>query len=335
MVDNHRALGRGGLRVGPLGFGAAVIGNLYTAVDPDTANGTVHAALDRGVRYFDTAPHYGLGLSEERLGAGIAGFDRSQVLISTKVGRLLIDDPSGADRRDVELFDVPASKRRVYDYSRDGVLRSLESSLDRLGTDHVDILFVHDPDNHYREALEGAFPALEELRSQGVIRSYGAGMNSPGMLADFVRNTDLDVVMLAGRYTLLDQGALAELLPLCARRGVSMVAAGVFNSGLLAVDRPAAGATYDYAPADEEILARANRIADVCQRHGVSLPQAAVQFPLNHPAVATVVLGARTAEEVNRNATLFDEPVPLECWQELVAEGLLADDVPMPTGARA
>lgn len=335
MVDNQRALGRGGLRVGPLGFGAAVIGNLYTAVDPDTANGTVHAALDCGIRYFDTAPHYGLGLSEERLGAGIAGFDRSQVLISTKVGRLLIDDPSGADRRDVELFDVPASKRRVYDYSRDGVLRSLESSLDRLGTDHVDILFVHDPDDHYREALEGAFPALEELRSQGVIRSYGAGMNSPGMLADFVRNTDLDVVMLAGRYTLLDQGALGELLPLCARRGVSMVAAGVFNSGLLAVDRPAAGATYDYAPAAEEILARANRIADVCQRYGVSLPQAAVQFPLNHPAVATVVLGARTAEEVNRNATLFDEPVPVECWQELVAEGLLADDVPMPTGATA
>lgn len=335
MVDNQRPLGRGGLRVGPLGFGAAVIGNLYTAVDPDTAAGTVHAALDSGVRYFDTAPHYGLGLSEERLGAGIAGFDRSRLLISTKVGRLLVDNPDGANERDPELFDVPARKRRVYDYSRDGVLRSLESSLDRLGTDHVDILFVHDPDNHYREALEGAFPALEELRSQGVIRSYGAGMNSPGMLADFVRNTDLDVVMLAGRYTLLDQGALSELLPLCARRGVSMVAAGVFNSGMLALDRPSAGATYDYAPAGEEILARANRIADVCERHGVSLPRAAAQFPLNHPAVATVVLGARTAAEVTRNATLFDQPVPLECWQELVAEGLLTDDVPMPSGATA
>ena len=335
MADNFRTLGRGGLRVGPLGFGAAVIGNLYTAVDSGTASATVHAALDSGVRYFDTAPHYGLGLSEERLGAGIAGFDSSELIISTKVGRLLVDNPEGVNQRDPELFDVSASKRRVYDYSRDGVLRSLESSLARLGTDHVDILFVHDPDNHYAEALDGAFPALEELRSQGVIRSYGAGMNSPGMLADFVRNTDLDVVMLAGRYTLLDQGALTELLPLCAGRGVSMVAAGVFNSGLLARDRPAEDATYDYAPAQQDVIARANRIADVCERHGVTLPQAAAQFPLNHPAVASVVLGARTAAEVTRNATLFDTPVPLECWQELVAEGLLADDVPMPTGATA
>jgi D-threo-aldose 1-dehydrogenase len=239
------------------------------------------------------------------------------------------------NQRDTELFDVAASKRRVYDYSRDGVLRSVESSLARLGTDHVDILYVHDPDEHYEQALDGAFPALEELRRQGVIRSYGAGMNSPGMLTDFIRNTDLDVVMLAGRYTLLDQGALAELLPLCEQRGVSLVAAGVFNSGLLALDRPSVGATYDYAPAAEEILARANRIADVCERHGATLPQAAAQFPLNHPAVATVVLGARTAAEVTRNATLFDEPVPVECWQELAAEGLLADDVPMPTGATA
>lgn len=335
MVDNTRTLGRGGLRVGPFGFGAAVIGNLYTAVEPETADATVRAALDCGVRYFDTAPHYGLGLSEERLGAGIAGFDRSDLIISTKVGRLLLDNPEGADQRDTELFDVPARKRRVYDYSREGVLRSLESSLERLGTDHVDILFVHDPDNHYQEALDGAFPALEELRGQGVIRSYGAGMNSPRMLADFVRNTDLDVVMLAGRYTLLDQGAQAELLPLCAERGVSMVAAGVFNSGLLARERPAPDATYDYTPARQEVIARANQIADVCERHGVTLPQAAAQFPLNHPAVATVVLGARTASEVTRNATLFDRPVPLECWQELVAEGLLADNVPMPTGATA
>ncbi len=335
MVHTTRALGRGGLRVGPLGFGAAVIGNLYTALDTDSAMATVHTALAHGIRYFDTAPHYGLGLSEERLGAGIADVDRAQLLISTKVGRLLVDNPDGVNQRDTELFDVPASKRRVYDYSRDGVLRSLESSLERLGTDHVDILFVHDPDDHYEEALRGAFPALEELRGQGVIRSYGAGMNSPDMLADFVRDTDLDVVMLAGRYTLLDQGALAELLPLCEQRGVSVVAAGVFNSGMLAVDRPAAGATYDYAPAAEEILARANRIADVCERHGATLPQAAAQFPLNHPAVATVVLGARTAAEVTRNATLFDTPVPLECWQELVAEGLLADNVPMPTGATA
>jgi len=318
-----------------MGFGAAVIGNLYTAVDPDTAAGAVHAALRCGVRYFDTAPHYGLGLSEQRLGAGLAGFDRADLVISTKVGRLLVDDPAGANERDQELFDVPASKRRVRDYSRDGVLRSLEASLDRLGADRIDVVYVHDPDEHYAEALNGAFPALDELRSQGVIGGYGAGMNSPAMLADFVRETDLDVVMLAGRYTLLDQAALVELLPRCVERGVSLVAAGVFNSGLLALDRPAAGATYDYAPAPEETLLRANRIADVCERHGVSLPQAAAQFPLNHPAVATVCLGARTAAEVERNAGLFARPVPVDCWQELVAEGLLAADVPMPTGVGA
>jgi D-threo-aldose 1-dehydrogenase len=223
----------------------------------------------------------------------------------------------------------------VRDYSRDGVLRSLEASLDRLGADRIDVVYVHDPDEHYAEALNGAFPALDELRSQGVIGGYGAGMNSPAMLADFVRETDLDVVMLAGRYTLLDQAALVELLPRCVERGVSLVAAGVFNSGLLALDRPAAGATYDYAPAPEETLLRANRIADVCERHGVSLPQAAAQFPLNHPAVATVCLGARTAAEVERNAGLFARPVPVDCWQELVAEGLLAADVPMPTGVGA
>ncbi|HEX3778855.1 MAG TPA: aldo/keto reductase [Pseudonocardiaceae bacterium] len=318
-----------------MGFGAAVIGNLYTAVDPDVAAKAVHAALRSGVRYFDTAPHYGLGLSEQRLGAGLAGFDRAGLLISTKVGRLLVDDPAGANERDAELFDVPADKRRVLDYSRDGVLRSLEASLDRLGADRIDVVYVHDPDEHYEEALRGAFPALTELRDQGVIGGFGAGMNSPAMLADFVRETELDVVMLAGRYTLLDQAALTELLPLCTERGVSMVAAGVFNSGLLALDRPGSAATYDYAPAPEQIVQRANRIADVCLRHGVSLPQAAVQFPRNHPAVATVCLGARTAQEVERNAALFDRPVPLECWQELVAEGLLAAEVPMPTGANA
>jgi D-threo-aldose 1-dehydrogenase len=328
---NDKPLGRSGLRVGPFAFGAAGIGNLYRAVPDDEADGAVTTALAAGVRYFDTAPHYGLGLSERRLGAALAGTPRGELVLSTKVGRLLVDDPTGADRRDDEGFDVPATIRRVRDYSRDGVLRSLEASMTRLGTDRIDVVFVHDPDDHYAEALDGALPALAELRDQGVIGGFGAGMNQWQMLAKFVRHSDPDVIMLAGRYTLLDQSGLDELLPECVRRGVSVVAAGVFNSGILARSRPAPGAHYNYVAADAELVERANRIADVCERHGCTLPQAAVRFPLAHPAVATVCLGARSAEQVARNAALFDQPVPDELWRELADAGLLRVDAPVPS----
>jgi D-threo-aldose 1-dehydrogenase len=328
---SDKPLGRSGLRVGPFAFGAAGIGNLYRAVPDDAAAGAVAAALAAGVRYFDTAPHYGLGLSERRLGAALAGMPRDELVLSTKVGRLLVNDPSGADRRDDEGFDVPASIRRVRDYSRDGVLRSLEASMTRLGTDRIDVVFVHDPDDHYEAALHGALPALAELRGQGVIGGFGAGMNQWQMLAKFVEHSDPDVIMLAGRYTLLDQSGLDELLPACVRRGVSVVAAGVFNSGILARSRPPADAKYNYVPADAELVERANRIADVCERHGCTLPQAAVQFPLAHPAVATVCLGARSPEQVERNAALFDQPVPDELWRELADAGLLRVDAPVPS----
>src|SRR4051794_12215774 len=324
----ERPLGRGGLAVGPLSFGTAPIGNLGRRVDEDEWRGALAAAWDAGVRYFDTAPHYGLGLAEQRLAEGLAG--RDGFVVSTKVGRVLAPLASAPGAMDSEGFAVSATHIRVRDYSRDGVLASLESSLERLGLDRVDLLLVHDPDEYYREALEGAFPALEELRSQGVIASYGAGMNQSEMLADFVRETDLDVVMLAGRYTLLEQGALDDLLPECERRNVSVIAAGVFNSGLLARERPRAGVTYNYEPAPPEILARTNRLADVLERHGSTLPVAAAQFPLAHPAVATVCLGARSADQVARNAALFDTPVPDAAWQELVAEGLLRPDAPVP-----
>lgn len=319
-----RPLGRGGLTVGPLAFGSAPIGNLGRVVTGDEWPGALDAAYATGVRYFDTAPHYGLGLAEERLATRL----RDDCIVSTKVGRLLV--PGSGDGMDDEGYAVPATRVRVRDYSRDGILRSLESSLQRLGRDRVDILFVHDPDDFRREALEGAFPALEELRSQGVITSYGAGMNQSELLATFVRETDLDVLMLAGRYTLLEQGALDALLPECERRGVSVVAAGVFNSGLLARARPRASVTYNYAPAPPEILARVHRIADVLERHGTTLPVAAAQFALAHPAVATVCLGARDRAQVERNAALFDTPVPAEAWRELVAEGLLREDAPVP-----
>jgi D-threo-aldose 1-dehydrogenase len=322
-------LGRGGLRVGPIGFGGAPLGNLDREVSEDDAQGALAAAWDSGLRYFDTAPHYGLGLSERRFGAALAGRPRDEFVVSTKIGRVLVPNQARQPGVDPEGFAVAATSVRVRDYTRDGVLRSLESSLERLQLERIDVVFVHDPDDFYRAALDGAFPALEELRSQGIIRSYGAGMNQSEMLADFVRNTDLDVVLLAGRYTLFEQGALDELLPLCGQRDVSVVAGGVFNSGLLATSRPGPEATYNYAPAPPEVLARVSRIADVCERHSVALPAAAVQFVLSHPLIATACLGARSAAEVRRNVTLLDAPVPEALWTELKGQGLLREDAPV------
>jgi D-threo-aldose 1-dehydrogenase len=315
--------------LGVAGLGGAPLGNLGRVVPDEDALGAITTAWDVGVRFFDTAPHYGLGLSERRFGLGLSGKPRDEFVISTKVGRLLV--PGGdASKMDDEGFVVPANVRRVLDYSRDGVLRSLESSLQRLQLDRIDIALVHDPDDHYREALDGALPALHDLRAQGVIRAFGAGMNQSKMLADFIRNTDLDVVLLAGRYTLYEQGALDDLLPLCVERGVSVIAGGVFNSGLLATDPPPQTPTYNYAPAPPDVLQRVSRIAAVCQRHGVSLPAAAVQFVVAHPAVANACLGARTAAEVRRNATLFSVKIPSALWRDLKDEHLLREDAPVP-----
>jgi D-threo-aldose 1-dehydrogenase len=314
------------VNLGPHAFGSAPIGNLGRVVEEEEWRGAVPAAWECGVRYFDTAPHYGLGLAERRLGETLP----ESAIVSTKVGRLLEPRPNPDGAQDDEGFAVPADLARVRDYSRDGVLRSLESSLERLGRDRVDIVFVHDPDDYEREALEGAFPALEELRADGVIASYGAGMNQSAMLARFAEGTALDVVMLAGRYTLLDQSALDDLLPIAVERDVSVVAAGVFNSGILARDRPRPDATYNYRRASRKIYERAVRIADVCERHGTSLPAAAVQFTLAHPAVATVCLGARSTEQVRRNAALFEAPVPTALWEELQDLRLLRPDAPTP-----
>lgn len=326
----QRPLGRNGLTVGPIAFGAASIGNLYSAVDDETALDAVAAAWDTGVRYFDTAPHYGLGLSERRLGEALRAHPRDEYIVSTKVGRLLEPIALTPGDRDLENgFDVPRDRVRALDYSRDGVLRSIESSLQRLGLDRIDVVLVHDPDDHYREAVEGAFPALEELRSQGLIRSYGAGMNQSRMLADFVRATDLDVVMLAGCFTLLEQGALDDLLPVALDRGVSVIAAGVFNSGILAKETPSPDAHYDYAPVSPQLFARVSRLAAICAEHGVTLPQAAMRFPVLYPAVATICLGARSRAHIERNAQQFATPIPKSLWGALEAEGLLR------TGCRA
>jgi D-threo-aldose 1-dehydrogenase len=304
-----------------LGLGCAQLGNLYRAMTDETATAIVDAAWRTGVRYFDTAPHYGLGLSERRLGAALRDRPRDEYVLSTKVGRLIEENPAYAGERDTEGFDVPATLVRRRDYSRDGVLRSLEASMARLGVDRIDIAFVHDAEDHVDEALAGAIPALVELREQGVLRGVGLGMNFADVLAEFVRRSDVDTVMIAGRYTLLEQPALEDLLPLCEERGVRVVAAGVFNSGILATPTP--GATYDYKAAPAELVARAQRIADVCARHGVDLPTAAIAMPARHPAVEAVVLGASSVRQVEANAARAATEVPEELWTALAGEGLL------------
>ncbi|MCZ7438248.1 aldo/keto reductase [Micromonospora sp. WMMC241] len=315
-------LGRSTVRVTSVGFGAAGIGNLYRAVADDEARGAVDAAWNDGIRYFDTAPHYGLGLSERRLGAALAGRPRAEFTVSTKVGRILVPSPDTADRRDdAGGFDVPADHVRRWDFSVDGVRRSLESSLTRLGLDRVDVVLIHDPDEHWRQAVDQAYPALHELRAQGVVGAIGVGMNQWQMLERFVVDTDVDTVMLAGRYTLLDQSAGRTLLPRCRDRGVGVLAAGVFNSGVLATDPP--GRTYDYGPIPQPLHDRARRIAEVCRAHGVTLPQAAMAFVARHPAVATVVLGAKSPAQVRRNTACAAAPVPDSLWTDLATQGLV------------
>ncbi|MCS7478839.1 aldo/keto reductase [Umezawaea endophytica] len=312
-----------------LGFGAAPIGNLYGEVSDEEAHAAVDAAWDSGVRYFDTAPHYGLGLSERRLGSALGGRPRSGYVLSTKVGRVLEPFDGGGDDL-ANGFAVPASSRRVWDFSADGVRRSLESSLERLGTDHVDVVYLHDPDEHWEVAARQGIPALVDLREQGVVGAIGVGMNQWEMPARFVRETDVDVVMLAGRYTLLEQAALPEFLPLCLERGVSVVAAGVFNSGLLSRPEVPDDAKYDYADAPAEVVDRARRIAAVCGEHGVALPRVAIQFALGHPAVVSVVIGSRTGEQMRSNAADFADPVPAALWSSLRDRGLLDAEVPVP-----
>ena len=314
-----RVHARTGVRLTELCLGGAPLGNLYAAVSDEDARATVDAAWAGGVRAFDTAPHYGLGLSERRLGAALAGRPREEYVVSTKVGRLLVEDPSGNDRRDDEGFDVPATHRRVWDFSRDGVRRSLEASLIRLGLDRVDVVYLHDPDRHWRQAVEEGYPALADLRNQGVVRAVGVGMNQTAMPARFIRETDLDLVMVAGRYSLLDRSAADELLPLALQRGVGVVVAAPYNSGLLATAAPREDATYDYRPVPPQLAARARHLAETTRAAGVPLPVAAIRFPLRHPAVVSVAVGCRTGQEAREAVDRVTSPVPEPLWAELDA----------------
>ncbi len=324
-----RRLPRGGLELSELSLGCAQLGNLYREVSDEEGRDTFNAAWSLGIRYYDTAPHYGIGLSERRLGALLAAHPRSDYVLSTKFGRLLVP-VERVEGLDDDGFAVPATHKRVWDFSRDGIRRSLTESLERLGLDRIDIAYLHDPENHMAEVFETAYPALEELRGEGVLQAIGAGMNFSAPLADLVRNTDVDLLMLAGRYTLLEQDALDELLPLCAERGVGIVAAGVFNSGLLARAEVPADAKYNYDDAPAELIERARAIAALCERHGTTLPAAAVRFPLGHPAVISVCVGARSAAQIERNTALYHERVPPALWQDLKQQGLLRADAPTP-----
>lgn len=312
----QRQLGRSPVSVTEFSFGGAAIGNLFTEVGEQDARAAVDAAWAGGIRTFDTAPHYGLGLSERRLGDALRHRPRHEYVISTKVGRLLepAAEPFG---RDPEGFAVPAAARRVFDFSADGVRRSLAESLGRLGLEQVDIALIHDPDDHGDQALREAYPAIEQLRAEGCVRAIGVGMNQAEMLTRFVNDTDIDLVLIAGRYTLLDQSAARTLLPKAVDRGIAVIVGGVFNSGVLAA--PRAGATYDYQRAPGTLLGRAREIEAVCAQFGVPLRAAAARFPLRHPAVASVLIGARSASEISDAVDLRRLEIPDALWEALAA----------------
>ncbi len=321
-----------------LGFGTAPLGNLYQSWSEDEATATFDAAWKAGLRYYDTAPLYGLGLSETRLNHFLRGKKRSDYVVSTKIGRLLeVCKPS--ERTGIgKFFDTP-SRREVFDYSYDGVMRSLDASLERIGIDSIDIVFAHDIDvfTHGSEAardarletfMAGGYKALVELRGQGVIRAFGGGVNEWQVCETMMQRGDFDLFLLAGRYTLLEQEALESFLPKCEERGIGIVLGGPYNSGILATG-PKPGAYYDYEPASKTILERVARIEAVCRRHKVKLAEAALRFPLLHPSVVSVIPGAARPREVAMNVKTMSATIPKALWKELKAEGLLHKDAPV------
>jgi D-threo-aldose 1-dehydrogenase len=327
-------LGTTQFKVPRIGIGTAPLGNMLAPVADDVADAALDEAVEQGLRYFDTAPLYGHGLAEQRVGRAVAKTRRSDVIISTKVGRVLRSD---APRDESQYYKgEPFYKNTppvgpVWDFSYDGVMRSVEESLERLAVDRIDILLLHDPDNHYEEAATSAYKALDTLRSEKTVKAIGAGMNQSPMLARLVERCDLDVVLCAGRYTLLEQDALDDLMPACERATTSVVIGGVFNSGVLIA--PKAGSLYNYVPAPDEVIQRAQRIKAVCDRFEVPLPAAALQFPLAHPRVSTVLIGFRSITELEDDLRWLHTPIPAEVWDELRGERLIHKDAPVPTWA--
>ena len=331
-------LGRTSLEVTRLAFGGGSIGGLFQPVAAGDAANMVEHAWSIGVRYFDVAPLYGYGSAERAMGAVLAGRPRDEYVLSTKVGRLVreagqvqpddeVDLQAVGDRHDA-FYPGTDGRKVVFDYSADGVRRSVEASLARLGLDRIDILYIHDPDRHWQEALNEAYPALERLRADGAVTAIGAGMNQSAMLARFARETDMDVFLVANRYTLLDQDALTELLPECLSRGIAVEIGGVMNSGVLVDPRP--GSHFDYGPAPAAVIERARSIAAICDRHGISRRAAAIQFPLAHPAVTGLIAGVRTPAHLDDYPASMLLAIPTELWDELRAEGLIAAAAPTP-----
>lgn len=327
---------RSGIDFTPTGFGGAPIGNFNGPFTDAEARSTVANSWDLGVRYFDTAPGYGNGLSEYRLGNALRDYDRSDYVLSTKVGRV-VTPRFNAPGNDGQYVDLPPFVSE-FDYSYDGVMRSVERSMQRMMCDRFDILFIHDVDRYthgaeqsdlFKQAIEGAYPALESLRDQGVVKAIGFGVNETDVVVDAVRSTDADLYLLAGRYTLLEQDPLDELLPLCEERGIGIVLGGVYNSGILATG-PTPAARFNYALAPESVKDRAGKLEDICRNHDVPLAAVALQFAYAHPAVMSICIGARNVEQQKRNDDLFTRAVPQQVWTDLREARLIRDDAPTP-----
>ena len=341
QAGDREKIGLQGLEVTRLGLGGTTFGNMYSALDEQEGLDVIDASYMAGVRYFDTAPLYGYGMSETKMGPGLARYSRDEIAISSKVGYVLKERQEGDDY--VDLFVDAPKLTSYFDYSRDAVLHSIEGSLKRLKTDRLDIVLIHDPDDgksiepgwvpgdrvNFDQVMAEAYPALAELREQGVVKAIGLGMNQWQMLADFARAGNFDAFLLAGRYTLLEQESLRELLPLCAERDVRIIIGGPYNSGILATGA-IEGATYNYAAAPEPLLERVRGIEAVCARHDVPLQAAALQFPFGHSAVATVIPGARTVAEVEGNVGFLQHAISADFWAELKQEGLIDAASPTP-----
>jgi D-threo-aldose 1-dehydrogenase len=332
-----RKFGRVDLEVTDMGFGAAPIGNFLRPITEEVSDAMVQRAWDHGMRYFDTAPYYGHGLSEVRLGHSLRWKPRDEFVVSSKVGRVL----RSAARESIDFKPWVNALPNVchFDYSYDGTMRSFEDSLQRLGLERIDILYIHDADVfthgpeqqkiYFKQAIEGCYPALAKLREQGAVKAIGVGVNNWDIMLDFMKAGDFDCLLMAGRYTLLEQEPLDELLPLCEKRGTAVVIGGGLNSGILATGA-VPGAKYNYSPAPEHIMDKVRRIETVCKAHHVPLPAAALQFLLAHPAVASHVPGTRTVEQMEQNVASISHPIPAAFWQDLKDKDLLRKDAPVP-----
>ena len=316
------------------GFGGASMGNMYTVAHDDAARGAIRTAYEAKVRYFDTAPMYGFGKSERLYGSVLKDQPRDSFVLSSKVGRLIVAGKPTPESEDTCFVEID-NAYSIFDYSRDGVLRSLEESRKRLGIERIDIVYIHDPDvnDSFKQALEEAFPALADLKNQGIIGAIGAGMNQAEMLCEFAKNADFDCFLLVGRYTLLDQIALQELLPLCQQKNISIVIGGAYNSGILATGA-VEGAHYNYAPAPPEIMEKTRKIEKICARFNISMKAAALQFPFGHPTVVSNIPGVKTKERFEENLSLFTHPIPADFWAALKEEKLLVPEAPVPDSSK-